>query len=142
MEIGEPLFMPPNDPHANLRNTQDPSHKLSECNLRVDWQTLRRLPLSGGIVFNFKCLFTPVQALATEPYIPGLLLKVLKEGKKELMDYKGTWHTEHVVVPALEDMEREQKAKGLVEQGWEVRTLDEYPWFPGWEDKWQKEQGF
>lgn len=93
-------------------------------------------------MFNFKCLFTPVAELASEPYVPSLLGKVLKEGKKELMEYKGTWHTEHIVVPALEEMEREQKAKGVVEEGWEVRTLDEYPWFPGWEDKWQKEQGF
>ncbi|KAH0353528.1 hypothetical protein KCU83_g3050, partial [Aureobasidium melanogenum] len=142
LEIDEPLFMPPNDPHASLRDVQDPTHDLSRCNVRVDWQTLRRLPLSGGIVFNFKCLFTPVSALATEPYIPGLLVKVLKDGKKQLMEYKGTWHTEHVVIPALEEMDREQKAKGVVEEGWEAKTLDEYPWFPGWEDKWQKEQGF
>ena len=142
LEIDEPLFMPPSHPHLLLRNTQDPSLPLSRTNLRVDWQTLRRLPLSGAVVFNFKCLFTPVASFAEEAYIPGLLLKVIREGKRELMEYKGTWHTEHVVVPALEEMEREQRRKGVVEEGWEVQTLDEYPYFPGWEGKWRKQQGY
>ncbi|THY80337.1 hypothetical protein D6C93_09957 [Aureobasidium pullulans] len=142
LEIDEPLFMPPSHPHLLLRNTQDPSLPLSRTNLRVDWQTLRRLPLSGAVVFNFKCLFTPVTCFAEEAYIPSLLLKVIREGKRELMEYKGTWHTEHVVVPALEEMEREQRRKGVVEEGWEVQTLDEYPYFPGWEGRWRKQQGY
>jgi hypothetical protein len=134
--------MAPDDPQTHLNNTQDPSLSLSDTNLRVDWQTLRRLPLSGAMVFNFKCLFTPISSLSTEPYIPGLLAKVLKKGKKELMEYKGTKCVEHVVVPALEEMERRQQEKGIVDGEWEVQTLEQYPWFPGWEDKWQKEQGF
>ncbi|KEQ97101.1 hypothetical protein AUEXF2481DRAFT_63866 [Aureobasidium subglaciale EXF-2481] len=142
LEVGEPLFMPPNDPHAALRNTQNPDHTISDMNLRVDWQTLRRLPLSGGVVFNFKCLFTPVTEFEHEAYIPGLMLKVLKEGKKELMEYKGTWHTEHVVIPALQEMDSRQKEKGMVEKDWEPVTLDEYPYFPGWQDKWHAQQGF
>lgn len=58
------------------------------------------------------------------------------------MEYKGTKNVEHVVIPALEEMERVQKEQGVVEEEWQVQTLEEYPWFPGWEDKWQKEQGF
>lgn len=142
LEIAEPLFMPPNDPHAELRTVQNPDHSLSDCNLRVDWQTLRRLPLSAGVVFNFKALFTPVASFRDEAYVPSLLLKLLKEGKESLMEYKGTWHTEHVVVPALEKFAREQKERGLVPEGWEPHTLDESPFFPGWEEKWHRDQGF
>lgn len=141
LEIDEPLFMPPDDPHEKLRETQDPAHTLERCHLRVDWQTLRRLPLSGTIVFNFKAVFTPVTEFRDEPYIPSLLLKVLREGKKELMEYKSTWHTEHVVIPAMEVYEREQVAKGLIEDDWEPHTLEESPFFPGWEEKWHREQG-
>lgn len=95
------------------------------------------------MAFNFKCLFTPIAALSNEPYIPSLLSKFLKEGKEEgLMEYKCTKAVEHVVIPALEEMERMQEAKGVVEREWEGKTLEQYPWFPGWEDKWQKEQGF
>ncbi|GAB7348764.1 hypothetical protein MBLNU459_g7493t1 [Dothideomycetes sp. NU459] len=142
LEIDEPLFMPPGDPHEHLRQQQDPTHDISRCNLRVDWQTLRRLPLSAAVVFNFKALFTPVQEFRDEPRVPSVLLKVLREGKKSLMEYKGTWHTEHVVIPALEQYEKEQIEKGLVEPGWEPHTLDEYPYFSGWEEKWHAQQGF
>lgn len=134
--------MPPSHPHETLRLSQSPSLPLSRIHLRVDWQTLRRLPLSGAIVFNFKALFTPLEEFRDEPYVPALCGKVLREGKNALMEYKNTWHVEHVAVPALEKWEREQVDRGLVEAGWEVKTLEEAPWFPGWEAKWRRQQGF
>ena len=134
--------MPSGDPHELLRLAQDPTHDVSRCNLRVDWQTLRRLPLSGAIVFNFKALFTPVTEFRDEPYIPSILLKVLREGKKNLMEYKDTWHTEHVVIPEMEKYERAEREKGLIEKDWEPHTIDEYPYFPGWEGKWHNQQEF
>ncbi|KAI0155332.1 alpha-1,2-mannosyltransferase [Xylariaceae sp. FL1272] len=142
LEVDKPLYMPPGDPHAEYRNYQDPSWTRSRMNLRVDWQTLRRLPLSGGIVFNFKALFTPLEEFRTEPYIPSLILKVLTEGKKEIMQYKNTWHTEHVVLPALREYEKEQKESGMLEKDWEPHTLEQSPFFPGWEKKWRAQQGF
>jgi len=142
LEVDTPLYMPPGDPHEAHRSKQSPALDLSRCNLRVDWQTLRRLPLSGAIVFNFKALFTPVEDFRHEPYIPGLVLKILNEGKGSLMEYKNTWHVEHVVKPALEEMHRDQIESGLVEEGWEPHTLDETPWYPGWEEMWRGKQGF
>jgi hypothetical protein len=148
LEVGSPLFMPPGDPHEKLREVQDKDLTVEDCNLRVDWQTLRRLPLSGAIVFNFKALFTPVTEFRDEPYIPALLLKIMKEGKKNLMAYKNTWHVEHVCIPAFEAYDREQRVKGWIrpdkegEDNWEVSTLPESPYFPHWEDKWHRQQGF
>ena len=94
------------------------------------------------MVFNFKGLFTPLQEFRTEPYVPSLVLKVLREGKENLMKYKNTWHTEHVVIPMLEEFEREQRAEGSIVEGWEPKTLEESPFFPGWEEKWHGQQGF
>ncbi|OJD19338.1 hypothetical protein AJ78_00700 [Emergomyces pasteurianus Ep9510] len=142
LEVGQPLFMPRGDPHELHRLSQNPSLSLSECNMRVDWQTLRRLPLSSSIVFNFKALFTPVAEFRDEPGVPKLIAKILKEGKRSILEYKNTWHVEHVVVPALEKWADEQEENGLVEKGWEVNTLDESPWFKGWEEKWHRQQGF
>jgi hypothetical protein len=119
-----------------------PDLELSRCHLRVDWQTLRRLPLSGAVVFNFKALFTPVEDFRDEPCVPGLILKVLNDGKKSLMDYKNSWHTEHVVKPALKKFHKEQVDKGLVPDDWEPQTLEESPWYAGWEEKWHTKQGF
>ena len=142
LEIDQPLYMPPGDPHEQHREVQNPDHTVDRIHLRVDWQTLRRLPLSGAIVFNFKGLFTPLTEFKDEPYIPTLILKVLREGNQKIMEYKNTWHTEHVVIPALEEYEQYQIEKGLVEKDWEPRTLEESPFFPGWERKWHRQQGF
>lgn len=98
--------------------------------------------MSGAIVFNFKGLFTPVTEFRDEPYTPSLILQVLSHGKESIMKYKNTWHTEHVVVPKLKEYEREQKEKGLMEKDWIPQTLDESPFFPGWEEKFHRQQGF
>ena len=58
------------------------------------------------------------------------------------MEYKGTWHVEHVVLPALQEWAAEQVEKGMVKGDWEVATLDESPFFKGWEEKWRWQQGF
>lgn len=134
--------MPPGDPHEQYRLKQNNALTLDQCHLRIDWQTLRRLPLSASIVFNFKALFTPVSEFRDEAYIPSLLLKISREGKKSLMEYKNTWHVEHVVLPAMEEYEKEQVEKGMVVKDWEVNTLAESPFFPGWEEKWRRQQGF
>ncbi|KAJ5462830.1 hypothetical protein N7475_007774 [Penicillium sp. IBT 31633x] len=142
LEIGQPLYMPPGDPHSLLRLSQRDDLTIDECHLRVDWQTLRRLPLSGAIVFNFKGLFTPISEFRDEPGVPGLVMKVVTEGKKNLMDYKSVWHVQHVVFPKLKEWAAEQKENGLVPKDWEVATLDDSPWFKGWQEKWHRQQGF
>ena len=104
--------------------------------LRVDWQAVRRLPRSRGIVFNYKALFTPMAAFRDEPFVPALVAQILRAGKASIMEYKGTFHVAHVALPALEAWAEEQVAKGLVPADWAVRTLDEDPFFPGWQRKW------
>ncbi|KAI1758134.1 alpha-1,2-mannosyltransferase [Xylaria castorea] len=142
LAVDQPLYMPPGDPRVSHRDVQDKNLSRSRLHLRVDWQTLRRMPLSGSIVFNYKALFTPLEEFRDEPYIPSLVLKILRDGKENVMKYKNTWHVEHVLIPTLEEYEIEQKRSGLIKKDWEVQTLDESPWFPGWEKKWHRQQGF
>lgn len=147
LEAGAPLFMPPGDPHEASRAVQAEALRADEVTLRVDWQTLRRLPLSGAVVFNFKALFTPLAEFRDEAYIPALVLKICKEGKENLMAYKNTWHVEHVAIPELERYAEEQREKGMVRgekegEEWTVETLAASPYFPGWEEKWHRQQGF
>lgn len=136
LEIGEPLYLPADHPDLAHRESQNGDLTVDDLHLRVDWQTLRRLPLSGAVIFNFKALFTPLREFRDEPYIPSLVLKVLNEGKENIMKYKGTWHVEHVAKPALEAYERWQIQEGMMPEGWTHQTLDENPFFPGWERKW------
>ena len=136
--------MPPGDPHEAHRTQQSPDLTLDQIHLRVDWQTLRRLPLSAAIIFNFKGLFTPVTEFRDEPGVPSLLLKILKDGQRNIMQYKNTWHVEHVILPKLEEWEQEQREKGLLDEGagTDVSTLGDAPFFEGWEKKWRGRQGF
>ncbi len=132
LEIGKPLFLPANHPSFSGRDVHTPNLNVDNVNLRVDWQTLRRLPLSGAVVFNFKALFTPVSDFKEERYIPSLLLKILSEGKASIMRYKGVKHVENAVKPALELYERHQIEQGMVMKGWVPQTLEEHPFYPGW----------
>lgn len=134
LEIGQPLYSHPGHPHFNLRESQLPELRVEDIYLRVDWQTLRRLPKSRAIVFNFKALFTPATDFREEPYIPKLLAKILREGRKPLLEYKSTQHVEHRLLPALDLWVKEQEEKGWVPKDWKERTLDEDPYFPGWDD--------
>ena len=146
-ECGEPLYIPPGHEDEKWREQQDPDLRVEDCHLRVDWQTLRRIALSGAIVFNFKAMFTPLMELRDEQYIPSLILRVLQDGNRDILEYKNTWHVEHVVIPALKVFEKEQYErklrKGCGDGGnWDESTLDEAPFFPGWNEKWAKQQGF
>ena len=58
-----------------------------------------------------------------------------------MMEYKNTWHVEHVALPALERWKEEQEEQGLVEAGWTEETLEESPFFRGWEEKWRSARG-
>jgi hypothetical protein len=94
------------------------------------------LPKSKAVVFNYKCLFTPVTDFRKEPYIPQLVAKVLRESKAPFKDYKAWGPLEHQFLPALDSWAEEQRAAGLVPKEWEERTLDEHPFYPGWEKDW------
>ncbi|XP_006458276.1 hypothetical protein AGABI2DRAFT_63838 [Agaricus bisporus var. bisporus H97] len=133
LEVGQPLYMQADDIHWAARSVQDPNLDINDIYLRVDWQTLRRLPKSRAIVFNFKALFTPVIHFREEPFIPHLVGTVLREAEKPFMEYKSTFHIAHKVIPALEVWAREQEEKGWVPKDWASRTLEENPFYPGWQ---------
>ena len=133
LEVGEPLFLQESDPKFAERAHQDPNLTIDNVFLRVDWQTLRRLPRSRAIVFNFKALFTPLTDFRHEPYIPHLVRRILREGDAQIMNYKGTEHVLHKVLPELDVYAREQEEKGWVPRDWKERTLEEDPFYPEWE---------
>lgn len=130
--------------HFELRNAtagKSPGTlKAEDCFLRVDWQTLRRLPLSGAMIFNFKAVFTPLGDLRNEPYVPALLHKQLSEGKENLVSWRTHSNTKQVVLDSLKSWAEEQVKGGVVQPNWEVATLAETPFYPGWEERWLAKQ--
>jgi Protein of unknown function (DUF3445) len=112
-------------------NMSEEEEEAQVC-LRIDWQTARRLPLTGAIAFNFKALFTPLPDIIKEPFVPALALKVLTDGKEHILKYKGVSRTSRVVKRALKRFAMEQVKMGMVPADWEVSTLNEAPFYPDW----------
>ena len=141
-EVEQPISLHPTNPYVMYRVSQDPFLKLLSCNLHVNWQTVRQLPLSGAIVFNFKALFTSVTEFRDEPGVPALAAKLLRETKQNIMDYKKALHVAHVVLLEPDKWAEEQVQQGMVDKDREVSTLDEAPYFRGWKEEWPHQQGF
>lgn len=134
IEDWEAFFCPADRPRSAF--AADPAAcTAADLRLRCDWQTLRRLPVSGAVIFNFKAVFTPLAALAAEPRVPALLLRVLTAGRRELVDYKCERHVERLAVAQLREWADRQAEDGLVPADWEPATLEQHPYFPGWQDE-------
>ncbi|KAG8166854.1 hypothetical protein KVR01_002543 [Diaporthe batatas] len=147
LEDHAPLFSSPrmtqNTPwERSMFSERKEDLTIDDVKLRCDYQTLRRLPLSGAIVFNFKAVFTPITELKHEAYVPFVLLKVLQEGKESLIDYKTVNHVKAITIEACKRWSQEQIKRGIVPYDWNIGTLEESPFFPGWEEKWHIQQGF
>ncbi|ORY70972.1 uncharacterized protein BCR38DRAFT_453639 [Pseudomassariella vexata] len=134
IEDWEAFFCPETHPRSAFAH--DPSScTVNDLQLRCDWQTLRRLPISGSIIFNFKAVFTPFTQLKDEPYVPRLMHTIITRTSRDLITYKMEEHVEKIAVEALESWARKQEEDGVVPRDWEVGTLEEHPYFPGWNKK-------
>lgn len=143
VEDWEPLFVSPEEYAANAGiKHQGEDVNIEQCTLRCDYQTLRRLPFSGAVVFNFKAIFTPMTDLRDEPYIPSPLYKQITEGKAKLTEPKVHRHILPIVLEALQKWKKEQIEKGIIPQDWTEETLAESPFYPGWEERWHRQVGF
>ncbi|RAQ52919.1 hypothetical protein AFGD_001586 [Aspergillus flavus] len=72
----------------------------------------------------------------TTSALTGKLSDASREVKPNLLKHKNIWHTEATILPALELWEREQKEQGIIPEDWQPATLDNYPYYPGWEERW------
>ncbi|KAH6652264.1 hypothetical protein BKA67DRAFT_626947 [Truncatella angustata] len=133
IEDWEAFFCPEDVPRSKF--DRDPSScAIEDLQLRCDWQTVRRLPMSGAMIFNFKAVFTPLAELAREPYVPALLHRVITQGDEKLIEYKMEKHVANIASEYCEKWARQQEEDGLVEKDWTVGTLEQSPFFPGWEE--------
>lgn len=133
VEDWEAFFCPEDVPRSAFAANPE-ACRVEDLQLRCDWQTLRRLPLSGSIIFNFKAVFTPLTDLANEPYIPALMHRIVAEGKRDLIEYKMEPHVEKLVLEHSEKWAKKQVEDGVVPKDWEVGTLEQHPYFPGWKE--------
>lgn len=79
-------------PHDSPARRFGPGARADNVFLRVERQTLRRLPVSGDIVFTIRVIVDPLEALerrSDAAQIAAALIGQLEELSPEQLDYKG-----------------------------------------------------
>ncbi|HZV07749.1 MAG TPA: DUF3445 domain-containing protein [Gemmataceae bacterium] len=83
------------------RNTVTPENVAQKVHLRVELQTLFRLPRSNAILFGIRCYLASVAELARVEKWRKRLHRVLRDLPPELEDYKGLTRYRKLVVDYL-----------------------------------------
>lgn len=119
-----PKFQPNID--ADMKAT-DPR----EFNVRVERQTLRRLPKSRAIIFTNHPIFYSIDEMKDEPMVPSLLKKIIYEAPEGIIKYKNFDVIRDHISGYLDGLIQRQKDKGIIEEDTPLKTLPTYP-FAHW----------
>lgn len=101
--------------------------------VRVERQTLRRLPKTQAIIFTNHPLFYSVDEMKDEPMVPSLLKNIIMEGPENIVKSKKFETVREQVVPYLDKLIERQINRKIITPGQPVRTLPSYP-FAQWAD--------
>lgn len=97
--------------------------------LRAERQTLRRLPITGAIVFTIRTYMTPLEELGRERQVPGRLASSMRNWPVEVSDYKGKdrgeWY--RIALAYLDKCHQQQVDRGEIEEEI-VKEGDSYPY--------------
>ncbi|KAK6462105.1 hypothetical protein DFJ63DRAFT_286955 [Scheffersomyces coipomensis] len=119
-----PKFNP--NVEANMKST-DPK----EFNVRVERQTLRRLPKSQAIIFTNHPIFYSIEEMKDEPLIPSLIKKIIYEGPQDIIKYKNFESFRDHISDYLDGLIKRQIDLGLIKEDTPLKTLPTYP-FAHW----------
>lgn len=99
--------------------------------VRVERQTLRRLPKSRAIIFTNHPVYYSIDEMKDEPLIPSLLKKIIYEAPESIIKYKNFEVFRDHLNPYLESLIKRQIEKGIISETTPVKTLPSYP-FAAW----------
>ena len=102
-----------------------------EFNVRVERQTLRRLPKSKAIIFTNHPIFYSIEEMKDEPLVPSLIKKILYEGPEKIIKYKNFESFRDLISGYLDGLIQRQLDMGLIKEDTPLRTLPTYP-FAHW----------
>jgi len=86
---------------------------MSKMQLRVERQTLRRLPKTGAIAFMVHPYMYPMAEVAKEPYVPGKLAEAIRSWKGDIAVYKGKEKFGPQLLEFLDKAHQQQLENGL-----------------------------
>ncbi|ODV65928.1 hypothetical protein HYPBUDRAFT_157978 [Hyphopichia burtonii NRRL Y-1933] len=104
-------------------NSTDPK----EFNVRVERQTLRRLPKSQAIIFTNHPVFYSIEEMKNEPLVPSLIKKIIYEGPKDIIKYKNFEVLRDHISTYLDSLIKRQIDKGIIKEDTPLKTLPTYP---------------
>ncbi|KIK54329.1 hypothetical protein GYMLUDRAFT_88154 [Collybiopsis luxurians FD-317 M1] len=91
----------------------DPVVVLPEnLRLRSERQTLRRLPLSGAIVFGIRTYIFPLEDLVKEPGVPARMASAIRSWPADVRQYKGSKLYEGIALEYLDKNAEKQRLEG------------------------------
>lgn len=119
-----------------LPKFKDISLEISETdpkqfNVRVERQTLRRLPKSQAIIFTNHPVFYSIEEMKDEPMVPSLIRKILYEAPEKIMKYKNFDLYRDHLAGYLDGLIARQIELGIIKEDDPVKTLPTYP-FAAW----------
>ncbi|THU80038.1 hypothetical protein K435DRAFT_785620 [Dendrothele bispora CBS 962.96] len=79
---------------------------------RSERQTLRRLPLTGAIVFTIRTYLTPLVQLGQEPGIPARMASAVRSWPEGVSRYKGRELYEEILLNYLDECAEKQRLAG------------------------------
>lgn len=101
--------------HRHGRQTQPPLVTPETLRLRTERQTLRRLPLSGAIIFGIRTYVIPVETLAKEPAVPGRMASAVRGWPESVRAYKAGPIYQDILLKYLDECAQEQEERGIAE---------------------------
>lgn len=104
-------------------NTAKPATDINNIYYRSERQSVRRLPLSGCIVFTIRTYFLPITKMCEEPHIPKRLLDGILSWDDDVKTYRGYDKFKDVLMPYLEEQTEIQESKGINV----ANEVDSYP---------------
>ncbi|KAF9259103.1 hypothetical protein L218DRAFT_1004180 [Marasmius fiardii PR-910] len=104
----EDTFLSSHRAHPDVEPIVEPE----TLHFRTERQTLRRLPLSGAVVFGIRTYLVPVVELVKEPGVPARLASAVRSWPEELRRYKGSKRFEPVLLEYLNRCAEEQRKGG------------------------------
>ena len=99
----------------------------TQFNVRVERQTLRRLPKTNAIIFTNHPVFYSIEEMRDEPLVPSLIRKIIYEAPESICKYKNFESFRDHILPYLNGLVDEQIKNGLITAETPVKTLSSYP---------------
>lgn len=94
-------------------NTAKPATDINNIYYRSERQSVRRLPITGCVIFTIRTYFLPVTEMCKEPHIPRRLLNGILSWDEDVKVYRGYDKFNEVLLPYLEEQAKIQEKNGL-----------------------------